>query len=89
MNMAHPTTKRPATYRDVLDAPPDMVAELFGGALHLQPRPRPKHSHTTLLLAWTLEADGTYLVDAALHDDAEVRLAPFAEIAVPLSALWP
>ncbi len=36
--------KRPATYQDVIDAPPHLVAELIHGALHLQPRPRPRHS---------------------------------------------
>lgn len=36
----HVTHKpKPATYQDVLDAPPNMVAELIDGALHLQPRP--------------------------------------------------
>ena len=30
---------RPATYRDVLDAPPHMVAEVLAGTLHTQPRP--------------------------------------------------
>jgi hypothetical protein len=34
---------RPATYRDVLDAPPHMVAEIVRGALHLQPRPSLPH----------------------------------------------
>ena len=39
--------KRPtrrATYRDVLDAPPHMVAEIVEGALHLQPRPAMSHA---------------------------------------------
>ena len=33
-----------ATYRDVLDAPPHKVAEIVGGALHLQPRPAFRHA---------------------------------------------
>ena len=37
-------TRRPATYQDVLDAPPNMVAELIRGALHLQPRPASRHA---------------------------------------------
>ena len=37
------TTGR-ATYRDVLDAPPHMVAEIVEGALHLQPRPASRHT---------------------------------------------
>ena len=39
--------KRPAkraTYRDVLDAPAHMVAEIVEGALHLQPRPASPHT---------------------------------------------
>jgi Uma2 family endonuclease len=35
---------RRATYQDVLDAPPHMIAELIGGELHLQPRPGLSHS---------------------------------------------
>ena len=37
-------TARRATYRDVLDAPPHMVAEVVDGVLHLQPRPAPLHA---------------------------------------------
>jgi Uma2 family endonuclease len=44
VNVQSPAVKRPATYQDVLDAPAGMVAELIRGALHLQPRPTPKHS---------------------------------------------
>ena len=39
--------KRPAkraTYRDVLEAPRHMVAEVVEGALHLQPRPAGRHT---------------------------------------------
>jgi hypothetical protein len=36
--------RRPASYQDVLDAPPHMVAELIRGALHLQPRPASPHA---------------------------------------------
>ena len=39
MNHPQPIIRRPATYQDVLDAPPNMVAELVNGALHVQPRP--------------------------------------------------
>lgn len=35
---------RPATYQNVLDAPRNTVAELVGGALHLHPRPAPRHA---------------------------------------------
>ena len=32
-----------ATYQDVLDAPPHMVAEIVGGELNLSPRPASRH----------------------------------------------
>lgn len=35
---------RPASYQDVLDAPPNMVAEILRGALHLHPRPAAPHA---------------------------------------------
>lgn len=44
MNERASVTRRPATYQDVLDAPPHMVAELIAGALHLSPRPAPRHA---------------------------------------------
>ena len=39
--------KAPATYQDVLDAPPNMVAEIVDGSLSLQPRPAPRHSYAS------------------------------------------
>ena len=33
-----------ATYQDVLDAPPHMVAEVVGGTLYTHPRPAPPHT---------------------------------------------
>jgi Uma2 family endonuclease len=36
--------KKPASYEDVLNAPPHFVAEVFGGELHLQPRPAKPHA---------------------------------------------
>jgi Uma2 family endonuclease len=44
MNEPSPAFRRPATYQDVLDAPPNMVAELIRGALHLHPRPASPHA---------------------------------------------
>ena len=34
---------RRASYQDVLDAPPNMTAEVIDGELHLQPKPAPPH----------------------------------------------
>ena len=36
--------ERRATYQDVLDAPPHMVAEVVEGALYTHPRPAPLHA---------------------------------------------
>jgi Uma2 family endonuclease len=44
MNQHALTPRRAASYQDVLDAPTHMVAELIEGALHLHPRPSPRHS---------------------------------------------
>jgi Uma2 family endonuclease len=40
----HSPPRRPATYQDVLDAPPHMVAELVRGALYVHPRPALRHA---------------------------------------------
>jgi Uma2 family endonuclease len=47
--------RRPATYQDVLDAPPNMVAELINGALHLQPRPASRHARASFRMAGRLD----------------------------------
>jgi Uma2 family endonuclease len=47
MNQHPATVRRPATYQDVLDAPEHMVAELIEGALHLHPRPAPRHARAS------------------------------------------
>ena len=41
--MGEPRQKR-ATYQDVLDAPPNKVAEIVNGELHLSPRPAVPHA---------------------------------------------
>lgn len=38
---------RRATYRDVLDAPEHMVAEIICGVLHTHPRPAPLHAYAS------------------------------------------
>ena len=47
--------ERSATYADVEAAPPHMVAELVGGALHLHPRPRVRHGRPIMRLATRLD----------------------------------
>ena len=41
---AQPRPPQPATYQDVLDAPPHMVAEIINGTLNTQPRPAAPHA---------------------------------------------
>ncbi|SDZ87745.1 Uma2 family endonuclease [Rubrimonas cliftonensis] len=88
MNVQTPSIKRPATYQDVLDAPPNMVAELIRGALHLQPRPRPRHSRAITRLGVKLggpfDADEggpggwTILIEPELHLGEEVLVPDLA-----------
>lgn len=42
--LRRPAPPRKASYRDVLDAPAHMVAEIVEGALHVQPRPAFRHA---------------------------------------------
>jgi Uma2 family endonuclease len=50
MNLHAAAQTRKATYQDVLDAPPNMVAEIIRGALHLQPRPASPHARAGSML---------------------------------------
>ncbi len=45
---------RPATYRDVLEAPEHTVAEVVEGALHTHPRPAPPHALASSTLGMEL-----------------------------------
>jgi Uma2 family endonuclease len=49
---------RRATYADVETAPPNKVAELIAGTLHLMPRPAPKYAHTATNL--TVKIGGAF-----------------------------
>ena len=79
---------RPATYQDVLDAPPHMVAELIGGRLRLSPRPASPH---VLASSWLqVEIGGPFgkgrggpggwwiLVEPELHLGADVLVPDLA-----------
>jgi hypothetical protein len=50
MNLQRTTAPHPATYADVLAAPPHMVAEVVRGALHLHPRPAMPHARAASAL---------------------------------------
>ncbi len=45
---------QPATYQDILDAPPNKVAELLSGELHLSPRPASRHARASMDLGVSL-----------------------------------
>ena len=51
---------RPADYRDVLNAPSHMVAEVIDGALHTQPRPAPRHAWASSGLAGRINPPFNY-----------------------------
>lgn len=44
------STRKPATYEDLVAAPPDKIAELLEGELFLSPGPAPRHSRTASAL---------------------------------------
>jgi Uma2 family endonuclease len=50
MNLQRSPARAPATYQDVLDAPPTMVAQIIRGALHLHPRPASPHARAGSVL---------------------------------------
>lgn len=90
MNLQRSTARRPATYQDVLDAPPNMVAEIIRGALHLQPRPASPHAFAGSSLG--IEIGGPFQKGRGgpggwwIVDEPELHLAE--EILVPDLAGW-
>jgi hypothetical protein len=81
---------RPATYQDILDAPPHMVAEIAGGRLHLHPRPAPRHASASFGMAGQL--DGPFRRGAGgpggWHLLIEPELHLGADVLVPDLAGW-
>ncbi|MBC6428835.1 MAG: Uma2 family endonuclease [Cellvibrionales bacterium] len=53
--MAQPAQKY-ATYQDVLDAPPNMVAEIIAGTLYTHPRPASRHAWASSRLGGALDS---------------------------------
>lgn len=47
-------TKHPATYKDVLRAPENKVAELIGRTLYLSPRPKGPHASVAMHLSYMM-----------------------------------
>ncbi|MCY4005543.1 MAG: Uma2 family endonuclease [Rhodobacteraceae bacterium] len=82
--------ERPATYQDVLDAPPHMVAEVVAGTLHTQPRSAKRHLRAGSVLGMEIGSPfdcgrggpgGWWIVD-----EPELHLG--ADIVVPDLAGW-
>jgi Uma2 family endonuclease len=83
-----------ATYQDVLDTPPHMVAEIIGGRLRLSPRPGGPHTSVATILGEELgppfrrgrggPGGWTFLDEPELHLCTEMG----AEIVVPDLAGW-
>ena len=79
-----------ATYRDVLDAPANMIAEVVRGTLHTHPRPTMRHAYSGSSLGYDLsgpfkfgrgEPSGWWIID-----EPELHLG--SEIVVPDLAGW-
>ena len=87
---AHNRPARRATYRDVIDAPAHMVAEVIGGTLYTQPRPAMPHALASSSLGGELSSPfqkgrggpgGWWIID-----EPELHLAE--DIVVPDLAGW-
>jgi Uma2 family endonuclease len=50
-----PPFDRPATYEDLGQLPPNMVAEIVDGELHASPRPAPRHARASSRLGGWIE----------------------------------
>ena len=90
MNEPLPKVRWPATYQDVLEAPPNMVAELVNGALHLQPRPRARHGFASSRLGARINSDFDFGDDGPggwwILDEPELHLGD--DVVVPDLAGW-
>lgn len=90
MNQHAPAIRHPATYQDVLDAPEHVVAELIEGALHLHPRPAPRHARSSSSLG--MEIGSPYDRGKGgpggwwILDEPELHLG--ADVLVPDLAGW-
>lgn len=81
---------RRASYDDVLNAPPDMVAELIAGELHLQPRPWRRHAGAASVLG--MDLGGVFQRGRGgpggwvFYDEPELHLG--RDVLVPDLAAW-
>lgn len=86
------TSLDPEVIRAYREAPPNMIAEILGGELHLMPRPRPAHAGAASTLGEELGPPfrrgkggpgGWILLDAP-----ELHLGPRPDVVVPDLAGW-
>ncbi len=79
-----------ATYQDVLDAPPRMVAEVISGTLHTHPRPAARHAWASSGLGMKIGSPFNYGDDGPggwwIIDEPELHLGE--DIVVPDIAGW-
>ena len=89
--VAKPLPRR-ATYGDIEAAPPNMVAEIIDGALHVNPRPAVPHTVAASTLGQELGAPffrgrggpGGWVI----LDEPELHLGPEPDVLVPDLAGW-
>ncbi len=85
-----PAGIRPDVWQAYLDAPEHMVAEILGGELHLQPRPRARHANVAGRLRRRLGAfddpDAGEPGGWIILVEPELLLGPLDRPVVPASA---
>lgn len=88
--MAGPAERR-ATYEDYLALPEHVVGELVGGAMHVSPRPAPRHAYASSRLGVKLggldAGDGDEPGGWWILDEPEIQLVP-REVVSPDLAGW-
>ena len=89
--MPAPAVRR-ATYQDVLDAPPNMIAEVIFGTLHTQPRPAFPHVIVSSNLGALLTSRFRFGEGGpggwTIVDEPELHLGTEPDILVPDLAGW-
>jgi Uma2 family endonuclease len=87
------SVRKAASYEDVLQAPENMIAELLDGELHLQPRPRRRHTRIASFLGAALHnafESGSQIGPGGwfIFDEPELHLGLRPDILVPDIAAW-
>lgn len=76
----------PATYQDVIDAPPNKVAEILAGELHLSPRPASRHSRAHSRIGMDIEPFDRDPIGWVILYEPELHLG--RDVLVPDLAGW-